>query len=510
MEDILFENTTLSTEMLQAISDMNYTEMTQIQSKAIPLILQGKDLIGRSNTGTGKTAAFGIPAVEGIPREKGEHPLVLVLCPTRELAMQISGELKKYARYMPWVKIATIYGGAPIPQQAKELSQANLVVGTPGRIMDHMRRKNLSLEHIRTVILDEADEMLNMGFHDDIETILQQTPEQRQTLLFSATMPPAILKLTKQFQKNPVIIAVDKGRRTLDAISQFYYYVPAGKKMDALNLVLQSRNPSRCVVFCNTRRMVDELVEYLNKHGFKAVGLHGDLRQNARTQIMNSFKGGTLNILVATDVAARGIDVEDVDAVFNFDIPQETEYYIHRIGRTGRAGKSGESYTFACNPTQARQVRNIARYIGAPIQECTLPSREELLQQRNDRLAARLMKALDKGGNERFGPIITQCAQNGYDAMAVGCALLSIIDGYDRHSIPTVKSMSVPGKKTAGKKDDSKWVRLSVNIGRKERIAPNFIVGAIVEATGVSPRAIGRIDIHNDTTEVALSPKEAA
>ena len=337
-----FQNTTLSAEMLQAIATQNFTEMTEIQAKTIPLLLEGKDVIGKSNTGTGKTAAFSIPIIEQIPKDAEPFVYALILCPTRELAMQACEEIGKFAKFKRWVKPVAVYGGASMERQIHALKNgANIVVGTPGRVLDHLRRRTLKLEHLRTIVLDEADEMLNMGFREDIESVLAQTPEDRQTVLFSATMPPAILAITKQYQKDPQMVQIQSPHRTVDAIAQYAINVPMGRKTDALHLLLASKKPVSSMVFCNTKKMVDELTEALQNRGFAAVGLHGDMKQMQRTQVMNSFKNGRCNILIATDVAARGIDVKGVDAVFNYDLPQDHEYYIHRIGRTGRAGKTG-------------------------------------------------------------------------------------------------------------------------------------------------------------------------
>ena len=384
MEKLLFENYALSPEILKAVGDMNYAEMTEIQAGAIPAILAGRDMIGRSSTGTGKTAAFGIPAIESIQDVNPKKPQVLILCPTRELAMQICGELRKYAKYKQGVKIVPVFGGDSMLNQIRQLKGANIVVGTPGRVMDHMRRATLRLDELKMVVLDEADEMLNMGFYEDMQIILKEAPADRQTLLFSATMPASILKLTKEFQKDPQLIDINKGKRAVDDIGQTYYSVPEEEKKEALNLLLQMIQPKRSLVFCNTKKMVDDLVAYLHENGFRSFGLHGDMRQAARTQVMQDFKNGRIHILVATDVAARGIDVEDIDAVFNYDIPQEYEYYIHRIGRTARAGKKGFSYTLASNRYQIRRIKEIEQYIHAEIKEAKLPAAADIRQKRQE------------------------------------------------------------------------------------------------------------------------------
>ncbi|MEG1822683.1 MAG: DEAD/DEAH box helicase, partial [Clostridiales bacterium] len=316
-----FNELNLREEILRAVAEMGYTETTDIQEKAIPLVLEGKDVTGRSSTGTGKTAAFGIPIIQNTIDNKN-LATVLILSPTRELAMQIAGEIRKFSKYLPGVPVATVYGGQSMDLQIKQLKTAKIVIGTPGRVMDHLRRKTLKLHNLETVVLDEADEMLNMGFIEDIETILETTPPTRQTLLFSATMPHAIVKISKEFQNDPVSVTADKGQRTVAQIAQSYYNIPQAGKIDTLKLLIEYHHPKRALIFCNTKRMVDDLAATLSQGGFKAVAIHGDMRQTQRTSVMNEFKSGRTNILIATDVAARGIDVEDVEAVFNFPLPK--------------------------------------------------------------------------------------------------------------------------------------------------------------------------------------------
>ncbi|MDE5859476.1 MAG: DEAD/DEAH box helicase, partial [Oscillospiraceae bacterium] len=354
---MLFSELGLSEEVLKAVKQIGFEEATEIQSKTIPLLMAGKDVIGRSHTGTGKTAAFGIPAVESVDRNEKNRVQVIILCPTRELAMQACGELDKFSAFMPWVRTCAVYGGADIEKQIVQLKRgANIVVGTPGRVMDHINRRTLKLDGIRTIILDEADEMLNMGFREDIETILEYVPEQRQTVLFSATMPEQIMAITEQYQHEPTVVGVEEKSRTVDSVEQWYFDVPSGRKTDALQMLLLAYEPKLSMIFCNTKRMVDELTEQLVSKGFRAAGLHGDMKQSSRTQVLNAFKSGRINILIATDVAARGIDVDDVDAVFNYDIPQDNEYYIHRIGRPGRAGKTGAAYTISSGRRQISEL----------------------------------------------------------------------------------------------------------------------------------------------------------
>ena len=373
---VTFDQLGLSPAVLRAIGEMGFEQPTEIQARAIPAVLSGGDIIGRSHTGTGKTMAFGVPAVERCLRHADcRETQVLVLCPTRELAMQACDEIRKLTRYTQAIRAVALYGGQPIQNQIPQLRRgAEIVIGTPGRIMDHIHRHTLKLDNLSMVVLDEADEMLNMGFREDIESILSYMPDGHQTLLFSATMPQAILDITDQYQHDPLMIETQSGpERTMDTIEQYYYEVPLGSKMDALALLLHTHEPKLSIIFCNTKKMVEELNRYLSEHGFHCSMLHGDMKQEARTAVMQAFKSGRTPILIATDVAARGIDVDDVDAVYNFDIPQDYEYYIHRIGRTGRAGKSGMSYTLAAGRRQVFQVRDISRFIGAPIAHKPLP-----------------------------------------------------------------------------------------------------------------------------------------
>ena len=366
MNQNLFAELPLVPELLRAIGEMGFSEPTPIQAQSIPLILEGRDVVGRSQTGTGKTAAFGIPAIQMVdPNLDRRMAQILLLCPTRELAVQACEELKKLAHHTRGVHVCAVYGGAPIERQIVQLKDANIVVGTPGRVMDHLRRRTLKISELRMVILDEADEMLSMGFREDIETILTQAPENRQTILFSATMPKEIMNLIDNYQKDPVLVEINKSQVALNSIEQFYYDIPTGRKNDALGLLLHYYAPSRSMVFCNTKKMVDDLTGWLLDHGFKAEGLHGDMKQSQRTVVMDAFKAGRTSILVATDVAARGIDVDDINCVFNYDIPQNAEYYVHRIGRTGRAGKSGSAYTLCCGRNQLRQMEQILRFAKA-------------------------------------------------------------------------------------------------------------------------------------------------
>lgn len=424
-----FYELNLPYEIQRAIDEMGFVTATEIQAGSIPLIRQGKDVIGRSQTGTGKTLAFGIPAIEMVETGFRKNKVqVLVLCPTRELAMQACEEFRKLTKYKSGIGIAAVYGGAPMDRQISELKRASIVIGTPGRIMDHMRRRTLRLDGLKMIVLDEADEMLSMGFREDIETILEDTPEDRQTLLFSATMPPEIMQLTDTYQKDPDVVMVNPKQPTVENIQQYYYEVPRDRKLDALNLLLQYHNPKLVMIFANTKQMVDEITEYLNKNGYQADGLHGDMKQAQRTKVMNAFKRGHRSILIATDVAARGIDVNNVDYVINYDIPQNDEYYIHRIGRTGRAGKSGKAITLCCGRRQAELLRRTGRQVKAKIVRLDLPNSTEVRQQKHTANVEKIEKAID-AGNFSYKRIIIDLVEKGYSPQEIAAAALQLYFG---------------------------------------------------------------------------------
>lgn len=501
---ITFRDFPLSEAIQRAVAEVGYTEPTPIQAQSIPLILEGKDVIGRSHTGTGKTAAFGLPAIEMIDPEL-EGVQVLVLCPTRELAMQAAAEVEKFARYKKGVKVVAVYGGASMEKQIFQLKKgANFVIGTPGRIMDHLRRRTLRLGSLQMVILDEADEMLNMGFREDIETILAQAPEERQTVLFSATMPQPILDITREYQKDPVMVAIGSERsRTAENIEQFYFDCPMGRKMDVLNLLLAKYDPRLSVVFCNTKKMVDELSEYLTNAGYQAVGIHGDMRQSARTQVMASFKSHRTRILIATDVAARGIDVENVDAVFNFDIPQDIEFYVHRIGRTARAGKEGKAYTLISGRRQFYQLKDIMASTGAKIVQAEIPSAAEIYESRRSQFAVGLAESLAQPLPEGEA-MLRRLTDMGLTAEQVAEAALERLLAGERKALPEVQVVS-----RRGESRDGKQTGVVLSIGRRQRIAPNFILGAIADATGIPGKQVGKIDIYDDYTVVQLGAEDA-
>lgn len=382
-----YEDAQIDARILRAVREMGYEEMTPIQEQAIPLFMTGQDMIGQAQTGTGKTAAFGIPILQKIDPDNRNLQAV-ILCPTRELAMQAAEELRKFSKYMHGIKVLPIYGGQDIVRQIRNLKGgAQIIVGTPGRVLDHMRRHTLKMEDVHTVVLDEADEMLNMGFREDIETILNQMPKERQTGLFSATMPGPILELTKTYQKDAVYVRMTPEEVTIPLIKQAYYQVRRQDKEEVLCRLIDYYDPKRALIFCNTKRMVDELTEHLKERGYEAEGLHGDLTQHQRDTVMNLFRSGRAGILIATDVAARGIDVNDVEAVYNYDVPEDIEYYVHRIGRTGRAGKTGRSFTLVVGK-EAYKIRDIERVCHTKIRERKIPGAADITA----RKAAKILK----------------------------------------------------------------------------------------------------------------------
>lgn len=508
-----FNELDLSETVLRAIHDMEFEQPTEIQSRAIPVAMSGHDIIGRSHTGTGKTMAFGVPAVEYCLRyPECRDTMVLVLCPTRELAMQACDEVRKLTRYTQGIRAAVLYGGQPIQNQIPQLRRgAQIVIGTPGRIMDHIHRHTLKLEHLAMIVLDEADEMLNMGFREDIEGILSFVPGEHQTLLFSATMPQAILDITTQYQNDPIIIETESGpERTIDTVEQFYYEVPLGSKMDALGLLLHTHQPKLSIIFCNTKKMVEELNRYLSEHGFHCSMLHGDMQQEARTAVMQSFKSGRTPVLIATDVAARGIDVDDVDAVYNFDIPQDYEYYIHRIGRTGRAGKSGKAYTLAAGRRQVFQVRDISRFIGAKIENKSLPCTQDIIDRKQEDLMAEVRRQMQNTKASSSNPLIVKLMDEGCSPEWLAECLMEMLLRREMVDIPVLTMPKPIGGKQSGSPlppPPEGYVRLRFSVGRYQRVAPNHIVAAIADQTRIPGKQIQKIYCYGEYSLVEVPNK---
>jgi len=430
---LLFSDLAISAELLSAVTDMGFTSPSPIQAEAIPPILEGRDVIGQAQTGTGKTAAFGIPALDLIDIQD-RSVQALILCPTRELAVQVSEEIKKLAKYKRGVRIEAIYGGDSIERQIRSLkSGVHIVIGTPGRVMDHMERNTLKLNGVKMMILDEADEMLDMGFREDIESILEEMPEERQTILFSATMSKPIMQITQKFLKDPVLVKVVKKELTNVNIEQVYFEVKAKAKVEVMCRLIDMYDLKLMLVFCNTKRKVDEIVEDLQIRGYQAEGLHGDLRQAQRNNVMSKFRAGTTNILVATDVAARGIDVDDVDAVINFDIPLDEEYYVHRIGRTGRAGKSGRAFSFVGRDEKYR-FREIQTYTKVKVDKGVIPSFEDIVGVRKARFIEQLQQTIQESKDlNLYDDLLTQLNHAGFSTEQVVAALVKRSMGLEKN-----------------------------------------------------------------------------
>jgi len=426
MEDpFRFSEFRISPKILRAIEDMGFEEPTPIQVSAIPLILAGRDVTGHAKTGTGKTAAFGIPALEKI-EPHNRQTQVIVLSPTRELAIQTAEEIALLATHLGHITVLPIYGGQPIERQLRSLKTGvQIVVGTPGRVLDHLRRGTLSLSRARLVVLDEADQMLDMGFLPDIETILSKTPKDRQTVLFSATLPKPILAISKRFQNNPEFVEIPHKELTVPQVEQRYLEVHSRDKFDVLCRLLDQMDPRLVLVFCNTKRRVDQLSKRLKTLGYRAGGIHGDLKQSQRDRVMAQFRRGEIDLLVATDVAARGIDVEEIDLVVNVDVPQVAEYYVHRIGRTARAGRSGRAITFV-GPEDIYKMKEIQRMAHITISRIPLPSARDAAETRVKSLADKIKQTVDAGNLDQQTETVERIMVDDYTSLEIAAALLKM------------------------------------------------------------------------------------
>ncbi len=422
----LFTELGLSPELLKAIDKLGYEQASPIQAAAIPVLLTGKDIVGQSMTGSGKTAAFGVPAVEKVdPNQKAVQ--VLILCPTRELAIQVSEEIHKLAFFKRGINCLPIYGGQSYERQFFGLKQgAQIVIGTPGRLMDHMRRGTLRLDTVKMVILDEADVMLNMGFREDIETILKDAPKERQTVFFSATMPRPIRDLIEKYSNNPESVKIEQKAMTVPTVDQVYYEVDRRYKMDLLTRLIDIYDLKLGIVFCNTKRMVDDLVDHLEAAGYQADRLHGDMTQAQRDRVMNKFRKSGLEFLVATDIAARGIDVDDVQVVFNYDLPYDPEDYVHRIGRTGRAGRSGRAISLVPF-RELFQIRNIERFTNMRIQRGKIPTENEVAEARENVFTDKLRALLTSGEFTKHDRLIETLVEENFSSSDITSALIHLL-----------------------------------------------------------------------------------
>jgi ATP-dependent RNA helicase DeaD len=509
MNIIKFEDLPINDNIKRAIADMGFEEPSPIQSQSIPVILSGKDVIGQAQTGTGKTAAFSIPILEMVdPSDKSLQ--AVVLCPTRELAIQVSSEIRKIGKYMSGIKTLPIYGGQPIDRQIKSLkSGVQVVIGTPGRVIDHINRKTLKMDNVKMLILDEADEMLDMGFREDIEMILNKTPENRQTTFFSATMPKGILELTKKYQNDPEHIKVVRKELTVPNIKQYYIETRSANKLEVLCRLIDVYNPKLSVVFCNTKRGSDELVSELQARGYFADALHGDLKQIQRDIVMDKFRNGTIDILVATDVAARGIDVDDVEAVFNYDLPQDEEYYVHRIGRTGRAGRSGVSFSFVFGK-EVRKMKDIERYTKTKLIKHSIPSIADVEEKKVSAFFKEVKAVMEEGKlAKQVQWLEAFCAEEDYSTADIAAALLKLSLGEEKKEEIIEEKPRKERSERRGKTAQEGMVRLFINVGRNQRVQAKDIVGAIAGEAGIPGKLVGTIDIYDKYTFVEV-PKQNA
>ncbi len=493
-----FKSMGLTPPVLKALEEMGFEEPSPIQVKTIPLIMQGHDMIGQAQTGTGKTAAFGVPIIEMLDH-RSKKVQALVMAPTRELAIQVSEEITKIGRHAG-VKVVPIYGGQSYDRQLRALEHgAQVVIGTPGRVMDHIRRGTLKLDGVKIVVLDEADEMLDMGFIEDVEFILQNVPDERQTMLFSATVPDAISRLARKYLKSPEHVSISPERLTVPLTEQAYYEVREHEKLDGLSRILDMESAERSIIFCRTKKRVDELSEGLQARGYSAEAIHGDLNQVQRNRVLKRFKEGASEILVATDVAARGLDIDSVSHVINYDLPQDTETYVHRIGRTGRAGKTGTAITLVLSK-EFRQLRQMEKILRLKLQRRSLPTQEDVAEKQRDALKNRLAEEIEHGVLPAYQEVVLQLAQS-YDSVDIAAAALRLMldKGHDQ----------MPEGDFGETGAEAGMVRLFLNIGRMDRVSPADIVRGLAEGAHIAGGVIGLIDIYDRFTFVEM-PKDAA
>jgi ATP-dependent RNA helicase DeaD len=537
MTTITFKEMDINPNIKRAIEDLGYVSPTPIQERSIPIVLEGRDMIGQAQTGTGKTAAFSIPMVEKI---NPEDPNIqsLILCPTRELAIQVTEEIRKLYKYLENLKVVPVYGGQSYDIQIRALKKRpQIIVGTPGRIIDLMKRSLLKFENINMVILDEADEMLKMGFQEDLETILEKTPATRQTVMFSATMPTPILTIANKYLKNYELIKIESKAITVDKIEQSYYVVKNEQKIDLLIRLFDYNQFNTAIVFCNTKKDVDELVVALQENEYVVEGLHGDLKQGQRDRVMNSFRSSNVQILVATDVAARGLDVEDVDAVFNYDIPQEEEIYVHRIGRTGRAGRHGKSFTFITR-RQIFKLRLVEKYINRSIPEGKIPTIEEVKSAKTTNVYHLVKERIEATNNLNANPLMEKLLEEGFTENQVFNALIDLLSNdkeKDYNEISTTDERSFDKKRDrkrdrdrndnrrSGKKANAdnrisqfslkkehqnKKVVVYINAGSKQNVKVSNVL-TVLGKHKVNRKDIGNIEINKKGTYVELNSRDA-
>lgn len=536
-----FSNLKLRPELVQTVTALGYEEPTPIQEQVIPALLAGQDVIGQAQTGTGKTAAFALPILNALsPSDQGIQSLILA--PTRELAQQVAQAITEYSQKMP-VTVLAVYGGQAYDGQIRTLRRGvNIVVGTPGRLIDLMKRKVLDLSNVRTLVLDEADEMLSMGFIDDIETILQATPAERQTALFSATLPPEIRQLANKYMRNPQSIAIHRKELTVAAIEQRYYMINERDKLAALTRLFEVEEIVSALIFVRTRMSAGSLANELTVRGFPSEAIHGDLSQDARDAVLNRFRQNQIKVLVATDVAARGLDIDDISHVFNYDLPLDAETYVHRVGRTGRAGRSGIAISLV-TPAEEWRMHRIEKYTRQPAMRTELPTADEILAKRERQLVEQMEIWLRRGRYHRESELVAQLVEAGHDPFQIAAAALKVARGEEKQRPIAHISEVKPSRdrnngrgdgrreqRGSGRRDErfnehrgahhergdrgngnrppsrqsheDGMVRLSLNAGKSHGVRPNDIVGTIAYHANIPGKTIGAIRIQQDHTLV--------
>lgn len=517
MEKLRFEEISVADDIRKGISAIGFEEMTPIQAQAIPIILDGKDIIGQAQTGTGKTAAFGIPILEMI-NIKDKNIQALILCPTRELSIQVAEEIGKLGKFKRGLSVLPVYGGQPIDRQFRVLKKGvHIVVGTPGRVIDHIKRRTLKTDNVKMMVLDEADEMFDMGFRDDIELVMKGLHEDRQTIFFSATMAKEIVKFASRYQKDPVMVKVVHKEMTVPEVEQGYFELKENMKTEILSRLIDMYNPKLSLVFCNTKRKVDELVTSLQSRGYTADCLHGDLKQSQRDSAMGKFRKGITDILVATDVAARGLDVDDIDLVFNYDMPQDEEYYVHRIGRTARAGREGIALSFVAGK-DIHKLRDIQRFTNTKIPRRELPTLNDIQETYTSGMLDRIKETIDSGDLKTYENIVDTLLKEDYTSLDIAAALLKFymednrLDGHEKLANVDYgkkqRPMSVSDRDGRGK-SKSGMARLYVNIGSAKGASQRHILSAVIEEAGIPKKLVGKIDIYDKFTFVEV-PEDMA
>lgn len=505
----LFKELNVSSDIIKALDEINITNPSEIQVKAIPAMMENYDLIASAQTGTGKTFAYGIPLVSKI-MDKTKDIKALVLCPTRELSMQVSVELEKLIKYKPYISVATVYGGESYEKQIRNIKKRpQIVVGTPGRIIDLIEKGVLNFKYIDTLILDEADEMLKMGFEEDLETILKTMPEERQTALFSATMPDWIKKVALKYQKDPIHIMIKKKTLTVDKIKQDLYFCKRESKDDLLIRLLDFYDFKNCIIFANTKAKVDDLVLFLQKNNYSCDGIHGDLKQLVRDRVMRSFKNGNIKILVATDVAARGIDISGLEAIINYDLPQEDEIYVHRIGRTGRAGLEGHSISIA-SVSERRKVKEIENYTKKEMDVKEIPSVEAIKEKISLSLYDKIMANIDSKMDQNY-LLLNKLASSTTDSGLIINSLINLILDSKRKEYKKIESVAAKRENKFNKTSQSHTPKKSdfiyahINIGKKELLRPQILLSLMEKEGGVKKSNVGEIVIRKSGTNLEIT-----